>query len=124
MAGYFYNAAFRSEISFEDDESAGRLERHIEFAHNLLRRRFLGRGCFFRESASGNGEAVPAKESSFKEALCDHRSAACCVEIGGDKASSRLEIRENWHPRTHPIQILHAKALLRFLATALPHPHW
>jgi len=49
LQGYgrlLYNAAFRSEISFEDDEAAGRLERRIEFAHNLLRRRFLGRGCF------------------------------------------------------------------------------
>src|SRR5216683_2968141 len=69
-------------------------------AHDLLRRRFLGCGCFFSESASGNGEAVPAKQSGFKEALCDQRSAARCVEIGCDKTSARLEISENGHAGT------------------------
>src|SRR5260370_14652589 len=95
MTGDFYNAAFRSEISLEDDESAGRLERRIELADNLLRRRFLSGGRFFSERASGNREAVPAKQSGFKKALCDQRSAACCVEIRFDQASSRRGIRDN-----------------------------
>src|SRR5438445_258875 len=53
MTGDFYDAAFGSEISLEDNESACGLERRIELAHNLLRRRFLCRGCFFRQGTSG-----------------------------------------------------------------------
>ena len=115
MTGDFYDAAFGSEISLEDNESACGLERRIELAHNLLRRRFLCRGCFFSEGTSGNSDAIPAKQSSFKEALCDERSAACCVEIGCDKTSSRLEIRKNRHARADAIEIIYGKRNLRFI---------
>ena len=95
MTGNFYDAAFRSEISFQDDESAGRLEWLLEPADNLLPRRFLGSGRLFGESASGNGDGIAAKQFSFKEALGDKRGAACGVKIGGDKTSSGFEICEN-----------------------------
>src|SRR5207244_6770591 len=55
---------------------------------------------FFGASASRNGDGIAAKQFSFKEALCDQRSAACCVEIGCDKTSSGLEICKDGHARS------------------------
>ena len=115
VARDFYDAAFWSEISFQDDESAGRFERRVKFADDLLRWRFFGCGGFFGESASGDSDSVAAEQSSFKEALCDERSAACGVEIGSDKSSSGFEICNDRDARTDAIKIVNRKRDFRFV---------
>jgi len=71
VTGNFYDATFRGEISLEDDEPAGRLERRVEFADNFLRWRFLGACGFLGEGASSDGETIAAEQSSFNQALCE-----------------------------------------------------
>jgi hypothetical protein len=96
MASHFDDTAFGSEIAFEDDEAARGLYRVVFGADDLLSRGFFGVGGFLGERASGNREAVSAEEAGFKHALCDERSAACCVKISRDISSPRFEIGENW----------------------------
>src|SRR6266700_1736575 len=104
VARHFNDAALRSEIPFQDDEPASGLERRIELADG-----------FFREGASSDGDGVAAEQSSFKEALCYERSAACSVEIGSDKSSSGLEICDDRHAGTDAVKIVNRKRNFRFV---------
>ncbi len=115
MTGNFYDATFRGEISLEDDEPAGRLERRVEFADNFLRWRFLGACGFLGEGASSDGETIAAEQSSFNQALCDERSAACCVEIGCDKTSSGFEIGNNGNFGADAVEIVNRERELCFV---------
>src|SRR6266704_3243584 len=115
VARHFNDAALRSEIPFQDDEPASGLERRIELADDFLRRRFFSLGCFFGEGASSDGDGVAAEQSSFKEALCYERSAACSVEIGSDKSSSGLEICDDRHAGTDAVKIVNRKRNFRFV---------
>src|SRR6266567_9564558 len=115
VARHFNDAALRSEIPFQDDEPASGLERRIELADDFLRRRFFSLGCFFGEGASSDGDGVAAEQSSFKEALCYERGAACSVEIGSDKSSSGLEICDDRHAGTDAVKIINRKGNFRFV---------
>src|SRR4029077_8520013 len=118
VARDFDDAALGSEIPFQDDKPSSGLKRRIEPADDFLRRRLFGLGCFFGESTAGDGDGVSAEQSSFKQALCDERSAACCVEIGSDKSSSRFEIGNDRYARTDAVKIIDGKRNFRFVGNS------
>ena len=48
-------------------------------ADDFLARGFFCGGRFFGKPAAGDGDGVALEETSFEHALCDERSAACCI---------------------------------------------
>src|SRR5207247_1392765 len=109
VSGDFDDAAFRREISFQDDQPARGFERSVEFANHFLLRRFLRGVGFFAERAAGDGEAIAAEKSRFQEALRNQRGAACRIQIGGHELSTRLQIGKNRNARTDAVEIVDGK---------------
>src|SRR5207302_10472156 len=109
VPGNFDDAALRRKISFQDDQAARGFERRVKFADDFLPRSFLCCIGVFPEGAAGYREAFTAKKSAFQHALGHQRCPACCIEIGGDESSSRLQIGENGNTRTDAIEIVNGK---------------
>jgi hypothetical protein len=92
VAAELDHAALGREVAAQDRQAAGRLDRVVERADDLLALGLGGLACVLAD-----GPAVTVIASSLSrppswQALGDQRHAACRVQVGGDVAPAGLEV--------------------------------
>ena len=115
VAGDLHHRAFRREIALEDDQAAGRLDRVRQRPHDDLVRRFRRFARVLADRPPGDRHRVGMQMSAFEQPPRDERDAAGAMQIGGDEAATRLEIREQRHTRVDAVEVFDVERHLRFV---------
>jgi hypothetical protein len=105
LAGDLDDAAVGSEVAAQDHEPAGRLQRVVERAHDLLALG-LGRGVrLIADRRSPNGDRVAVQEAGLVEALREQPHSPGLVEVLGDEAAAGLEVAEQRHALGDAVEV-------------------
>ena len=93
VAAELHDAALGREVAAQDRQAAGRLDRVVERAHDLLAGRSRSpRARARRPSGRSTVIASSWRQAALLQALDDERDAAGLVEVGRDVAPAGLEV--------------------------------
>ena len=98
VARQLHDAALRREVAAQDREPAGRLDRVVERAHDLLARRLRGLAGVLADRPAGHGLRVLVQQPGVEQPLGDDGDAAGLVEVLRDEAAARLEVAGRRRP--------------------------
>ncbi len=106
VAGELDHAAVGGEVAAQDGQAAGRLDRVIERAHDLLALGFLGGVGDFARGLAGHGDRVGVQEAGLLQALHDERDPAGLVEVGSDVLAAGLERAQQRRARADAVEVV------------------
>ena len=89
MPRNFNHTTLRRQITFENHQPPGGLQRVRQRAHDLLSRGFLRDLRRIGEGITAHGQRIAMNQAAIKQALGDELDTARFVQIIGDKSTTR-----------------------------------
>ena len=106
VTGNLHDAALRSQVSFQDDQTARGFERIRQRSHDFLSRRLIHAPRRLTDGLSSYGQRVGVKQARLKQSLGDELNPTRPVEIVCHEAPARLQVGEQWRARTDTVEVI------------------
>src|SRR5208337_163202 len=109
VPGHLDDAAFRREVSFQNNQPSSPLNRIGDRSDHVLARRLDSTAGFLSNCSPAGSHLRPIDESRFQELLGNQGDSAGTMDVHGKVPPTRLQISNNGCARADNVKVIDLK---------------